>query len=123
MAWRYTSPVALEGTSYNPNIAAPAGSTVANGGISNTDARIASFSFFDLTGSVKLGEKVSLRLGVNNILDKSPPVIGTTNLPSSSGNGNTFPVFTIPWAVSSSVKWSRSSNDGSILMSTNKRRA
>jgi len=91
LAWRYFAPTQLELLSYNPNISAAAGATIANGGISNTDARIASYSYFDLTGSAKLGEKVTLRLGVNNILDKSPPVIGTTDLPGSSGNGNTFP--------------------------------
>ena len=91
LAWRYDSPVQLESLSANPNLSAGAGNTIASGAISNTDARIASYSYFDLTGSLKLGEKVTLRLGVNNILDKSPPVIGTTDLPSTSGNGNTFP--------------------------------
>jgi len=91
LAWRYLAPTQLELLSSNPNLSAGAGKTIANGGISNTDARIASYSYFDLTGSIKLGEKVSLRLGVNNILDKDPPIIGTTDLPGTSGNGNTFP--------------------------------
>ena len=91
LAWRYFSSVKLEQLSANPLIAAAAGATIANGGISNTDSHIASYSYFDLTGSVKVTDKVSLRLGVNNILDKSPPVIGSSNLPSTSGNGNTFP--------------------------------
>jgi len=91
LAWRYLAPTQLEQLSYNPNIGAAAGATIANGGISNTDARIASYSYFDLTASLKVGEKASLRLGVNNILDKAPPVIGTTDLPSTTGNGNTFP--------------------------------
>jgi outer membrane receptor protein involved in Fe transport len=34
-----------------------------------------------------------VRLGVNNVFDKNPPVIGATNLPATSGNGNTFPQF------------------------------
>jgi iron complex outermembrane recepter protein len=89
-AWRYFSAVALESLSGNPNLQ-PAGATIANGGISNTDSRIPSFSYLDLTASVKLADKISLRLGVNNLLDKSPPVIGLTNLPGTSGNGNTFP--------------------------------
>jgi iron complex outermembrane receptor protein len=90
-AWRYYSPVALEQLSYNPLISAAAGATVANGGISNTDAHIASFSYLDLTASVKVTDKVSVRVGANNVLDKAPPVIGSNNLPSTSGNGNTFP--------------------------------
>ena len=46
---------------------------------------------FGLSAAVKLADKLTLRVGCNNILDKDPPVIGTTNLPSTAGNGNTFP--------------------------------
>jgi iron complex outermembrane recepter protein len=91
LAWRYFSAVKTEQLSGNPNIGA-IGSTIANGGISNTDAFISSFSYFDLTAVMKLGDKVTLRLGVNNILDKDPPIIGGSTLPGPpSGNGNTFP--------------------------------
>lgn len=90
-AWRYFSPVALEQLSYNPLISAAAGNTIANGGISNTDSRIPSFSYLDLTASMKVSDKVTVRIGANNVLDRSPPVIGSNNLPSTSGNGNTFP--------------------------------
>ena len=88
-AWRYFSPVTLDQLSPNSNIAAPAGSTIANGFISNTDARLSSRSYIDLTAAVKVGEKVTVRVGVNNVLDKDPPLVGTTNL--VGGNGNTFP--------------------------------
>jgi iron complex outermembrane receptor protein len=89
--WRYFSAVKLEQLSANPNLAAPSGGTVANGGISNTDAFLSSYSYFDLSASVKLVDKVTLRLGCNNVLDKPPPIVGTTNLPLPVGNGNTFP--------------------------------
>ena len=91
MAWRYFSPVQLESLSYNPLISAGPGNTIANGAISNTDARIPSYTYIDLSAAMKVTDKISFRLGVNNLLDKSPPVIGATNLPSTSGNGNTFP--------------------------------
>jgi outer membrane receptor protein involved in Fe transport len=90
-AWRYFSPVKLESLSANPNLAAPAGETIANGGISNTDAFIASRSYLDLTASLKVTDAVTLRLGVNNVLDKDPPVIGASNLSGLTGNGNTYP--------------------------------
>ena len=92
-AWRYYSGVKLEQLSANPNLAGEvaAGSTIANGGISNTDAYISSYNYFDITASMNLTDKITFRLGVNNILDKDPPIIGTTNLPGTSGNGNTFP--------------------------------
>ena len=91
LAWRYYSSVTLESLSSNPNLAAASGATVANGGISNTDAHISAFNYFDLTASAKLADHLTVRVGCNNVLDKSPPVIGLTNLPGTSGNGNTFP--------------------------------
>jgi len=91
LAWRYIGPVRLELLSTNPNLAAPPGATIENGGISNTDAYLASYSYFDLTAKIDLAEKVQLRLGCNNILDKAPPLIGSTDLPGTTGNGNTFP--------------------------------
>jgi outer membrane receptor protein involved in Fe transport len=91
LAWRYYSSVQLEQLSGNPNISAAAGATIANGGISNTDSHIPTYTYIDLSAAVKVMDKVSLRVGVNNVLDKDPPVIGATNLPSTSGNGNTFP--------------------------------
>jgi iron complex outermembrane recepter protein len=89
--WRYYSAVKLEQLSANPNLAAPGGGTIANGGISNTDAYLSSYSYFDLSAAVKLVDKVTLRVGCNNVLDKPPPIIGDTNLPLPVGNGNTFP--------------------------------
>jgi iron complex outermembrane recepter protein len=91
LAWRYIGPVRLELLSTNPNLAAPATSTIANGGISNTDAYLSAYSYFDATAAIKLGEKVTFRLGCNNVLDKAPPLIGSTDLPGTTGNGNTFP--------------------------------
>jgi iron complex outermembrane recepter protein len=91
LAWRYFSPVKTEQLSGNPNLTAGSG-TIANGGISNTDAFISSYSYFDLTAAMKLGDKLTLRLGVNNLLDKDPPIIGASTLPGPpAGNGNTFP--------------------------------
>ena len=88
-AWRYFSAVNLEFLSPNPNISN--GGSVAAGTISNTDAHLPSMSYLDLTASAQLHDNVSLRVGVNNVMDKDPPVIGLTDLPSVSGNGNTFP--------------------------------
>lgn len=90
-AWRFYDSTQLEQLSPNSNLAAAPGNTIANGGISNTDSHIPSYSYIDLTASMKVNDKMSVRLGVNNVLDKPPPVIGANNLPSTSGNGNTFP--------------------------------
>ena len=85
LAWRYFGPVTLDSTSSNPNLAV--GATV-NGGISNTDARLSSRSYIDLTAAFELTKIVSLRVGINNLFDKDPPVIGSDDAPA---NGNTFP--------------------------------
>ena len=65
--------------------------TVANGGISSSDAAIKAYNYLDLSAAVKLADRITFRVGVNNVFDKDPPVIGTTNLPGVVGNGNTFP--------------------------------
>ncbi len=92
LAWRYYSAVTLESLNGNPNLAAQGGATIANGGISTTDSRFPTYSYFDLTASVKLSDKVGLRLGVNNILDKAPPLVGSTNIAAPpTGNNNTYP--------------------------------
>jgi outer membrane receptor protein involved in Fe transport len=56
------------------------------------DAHIASISYLDLRVGYTI-DKITARLGVNNVLDKDPPLIDTVN---SGGNqiyaeSNTFP--------------------------------
>jgi iron complex outermembrane recepter protein len=89
-AWRYYSAMKLDSLSPQANLnQSPA--TIANGGISNTDAAIKAYNYLDLSASVKLADKLTFRVGVNNVFDKDPPIIGGSNLPSVAGNGNTFP--------------------------------
>jgi len=90
LSWRYFSAMKLDSLSNNANLTGAPG-TIANGGISNTDAAIKAYNYLDVSAAVKLADKITLRVGVNNIFDKDPPVIGSTNLPSTAGNGNTFP--------------------------------
>ncbi|MDO6567188.1 TonB-dependent receptor [Alteromonas sp. 1_MG-2023] len=45
--------------------------------ITGTEGEIASYSFFDLSGNYIVNEHVSLSVGVNNILDKEPPLVGS----------------------------------------------
>ena len=37
-----------------------------------------------------MAQRLNLRLGVNNIFDREPP-LGGGNIPAGFGNGNTFP--------------------------------
>jgi len=58
------------------------------------DARISAYDYFDLSGTWTLHTGIELRAGVDNVMDKSPPLLDSNNLPVAGppfGNGNTFP--------------------------------
>lgn len=89
--WRYMGSTTLEFLSSNPNLG-KIGGTVANGKIPNTDVSIPAYNYVDFSGSYQITDGVLFRLGVNNIMDKSPPIVGSTGLPGPPiGNGNTMP--------------------------------
>ena len=92
VAVRYYSAVQLETLSSNPNLSGGPGCTVASGCISNTDQRIPSYTYVDMSAAMKVAEKVQMRIGCQNVLDKQAPAIGgSTDQPLPAVNGNTFP--------------------------------
>jgi len=48
-------------------------------------------SYFDLTGSFRVGEAFALRGGINNLFDKKPPIVGNDYGGTTENSGNTFP--------------------------------
>ena len=50
------------------------------------DQHVKAESYFDLTLTARMQQKLNLRLGVNNVFDKEPPIVG-----APAANGNTFP--------------------------------
>jgi outer membrane receptor protein involved in Fe transport len=52
---------------------------------------ISSFDYFDLYGSYQLFEKLTLSLGVTNLFDEDPPIVGNEAADTGSNSGNTFP--------------------------------
>jgi len=59
-----------------------------------SDARIPDFSYFDLSFQYKFRERYTLRGGVNNIFDRTPPLLDSLSFPIAgpvAGNGNTYP--------------------------------
>ena len=82
--WRHFSGVNVDASSTN-GFLANAGSVFAS------DSRIKSFDYFDLSTSIRVADKFSLHLGVNNIADRDPPIVGSNNLSAVFGNGNTYP--------------------------------
>jgi outer membrane receptor protein involved in Fe transport len=92
LAWRHLSGVDFDANTLNPLL---------NGGACGgpcgdlPDNHISAFDYFDLSGDWQVREGVDLRGGVNNLLDKNPPLLDTNILGASSlagfGNGNTYP--------------------------------
>ncbi len=84
--WRYYGDSRSERLSQNPQLN---GAVNANG-IANA---VPAMSYVDLTASMTFAEKFTVRVGANNLLDKSPPIIpsgGVTDCPAGSCNGNTW---------------------------------
>lgn len=83
VTWRYVASVKVAQTSSQPVLA---------GSFSEVNRSLAARSYFDLSLAYTAREKVTLRLGVNNLLDKDPPLT-TTSAIEDGGNGNTYPQF------------------------------
>jgi outer membrane receptor protein involved in Fe transport len=81
VAWRYIDSTKLSSLSDNSFLSGTG--SVVNG-------RIPVYNYFDLAGTVAVGKGLSLRAGVNNLLDKDAPAIASGIL-SSFSNGNTYP--------------------------------
>ncbi|MDR6146027.1 iron complex outermembrane receptor protein [Sphingomonas sp. SORGH_AS870] len=79
--WRYIDKTKLSTTSSNSFL---------TGAADPIDSRLPAYSYFDLTAGVEVDRNLTLRIGANNLLDKSPPALasGVLNL---FGNGNTYP--------------------------------
>ena len=59
-----------------------------------SDAKIKAYNYFDLATSWTIRSGVQLHAGVNNILDKDPPLVESNTLGIAGapfGNGNTYP--------------------------------
>jgi iron complex outermembrane receptor protein len=90
--WRHIGQVALDATSSNPLL--NQGQTLASVQAgSTTDLKLGTRDYFDLV-AVYTHSKMTYRLGVNNILDKDPPLFGSEvagGADSVFASGNTFP--------------------------------
>lgn len=87
--WRYFGAVDIE---YKNS------SSTLNGNFYNFNSRIGAQSYFDLALSANVQRGYNLRLGVNNFLDKDPPLVtsgsgtfGASACASVVCNGNTYP--------------------------------
>lgn len=94
LRWRFIGKVRSDLLSSDPSSRVAPGSDaelIANGDVPNTDAYVASRSYLDLTGSFKIIDSVTAQVGINNLLDKDPPIFGNVSCAPTICNGNTFP--------------------------------
>ena len=83
LAWRYYGGVKNGLTSNDPYF----------GGVAPPEvAEIDAQNYFDLAATWRVKDNYTLRFGVNNVFDRSPPLIGSaTSGTDSRANGNTYP--------------------------------
>ena len=81
MRWRYFDPVKQDRTSTNTNL---------KGTTQPANLRIPAVSYFDLAMTANVGDHFKFRIGANNILDRTPPIVGNPACPAGTCNGNTF---------------------------------
>jgi len=86
LTWRHINAVDVDGT--NPATGA--------GAIAPTDAKLGAREYIDLSAAYNFSDvgafsKVTARLGINNLTDKDPPLLGATNCVNVYCNGNTYP--------------------------------
>ena len=67
--WRHIGRLKSEFTSSNPNLSNP-------GNVFPVDSQISAYDYLDLDGGIDVTEHLNVRLGVNNLTDRKPPVIG-----------------------------------------------
>ena len=84
VAWRYLSSVTYDGNSTNP--------LLSNGFYDAIDNKIPAYSYIDLSAAYRLWEKYTFRVGVNNLMDKDPPIVGL-NLETAGANGNSYDTY------------------------------
>jgi outer membrane receptor protein involved in Fe transport len=89
LRWRYIGSDKSELTSSNPFLTGTPFGPLSS---------IPAYNYIDLTGAFDLYKNIRLQIGVNNVMDKDPPLIVggdcATSSPNASGancNGNTFP--------------------------------
>lgn len=75
LAWRYLGGVKADGT----------------GITNNRDDKLKPQSYFDLFSSIRFQKAYTLRVGVNNVLDNDPPIVGGAGISAVAGSGNTYP--------------------------------
>jgi iron complex outermembrane recepter protein len=88
--WRYIGSVSLDTNDAQPSLQLINDAT--NGGAFDAfDAKLGSRSYLDLSGFWDVSSHLTIRAGVNNVLDRDPPLVNS--LVSQTGSPNAFPTY------------------------------
>jgi iron complex outermembrane receptor protein len=95
LTWRYVGPVWLDNNDPDPTLQGAEHRDPGTGEplYKAFGAKFPSFSYFDLAGTWNATEDIQVRLGINNILDKDPP-LGTVEV-VGGGAANTYSTYDI----------------------------
>ncbi|HEX3889058.1 MAG TPA: TonB-dependent receptor [Phenylobacterium sp.] len=81
--WRYFGKVSLDAYDSNPQLNNPANQFPG-------EKTLSAQNYIDLTANFTIHNNLNFRVGVNNVFDKDPPLVGT-NCAATYCNGNTYP--------------------------------
>ncbi len=84
--WRYIGPVSNDNNAPDPVLQFDVGYP----GYDLYNAHIASYSYLDLEATWDLGKVLTLRAGINNLLDKDPPVVDSFIVGAGAANTYSF---------------------------------
>ncbi len=82
LAWRYFGGVTIDAENSNPLL---------NGYYDEITKTLKSQNYVDLAAIWRVNEKFMFNVGINNILDKAPPITSSSVAGAPYGNGNTYP--------------------------------
>jgi outer membrane receptor protein involved in Fe transport len=85
--WRFIGKVGLDNNDPDPSLF---GASVRV--LNQANAQLPNMSYLDLSAIYNVYAGISIRAGVNNVLDKDPPIIAT-NFSGGAGTPNTFPSY------------------------------
>ena len=80
--WRHIGATDVDDLSDDPDLE---GNFIQDG-----NDRLPTRDYIDLTASFRIGDHYNFRLGVNNLFDVDPPLVGQDVCPAGSCNGNTY---------------------------------
>jgi outer membrane receptor protein involved in Fe transport len=79
--WRHIASVNDQGVSEAPQLRNPI--------LADKDRTLGQRDYLDISASWQVNKQLALRGGINNLLDRDPPLSGL--VPTGFGNGNTYP--------------------------------